>query len=68
MKAPKQCPMCGEKERWKHIDDAKKGFSGGKALVGGIFLGPIGLVAGAIGKRKHLYICANCGFEHEYDK
>jgi len=68
MKAPKECPMCGEKEKWKYIDDTKKGFSGGKALAGGILLGPIGLVAGALGKKKHLYICASCGFQHEYDK
>ena len=55
MKAPKECPMCGEKEKWKYIDDAKKGFSGGKALAGGILLGPLGLVAGALGK-KNIYI------------
>lgn len=68
MQAPKKCPMCGSETEWKHIDDQRKGFSGGKALAGGILLGPVGLIAGAIGKKKHLYICAKCGFQHEYKK
>lgn len=66
MKAPNECPICGEKDTWKLIDVEKKGFSGGKALVGGILLGPIGLAAGALGKKKQLYICGKCGFQHEY--
>lgn len=45
----------------------KKGFSVGKAAVGGLLLGPIGLVGGALGKKKVCYCCGKCGFEHEYD-
>ncbi len=67
-KAPKKCPMCGEKERWIVVDKTKKGFSVGKAAVGTVLLGPIGLVGGALGKKKRCYCCGNCGFQHEYDK
>lgn len=67
MKAPYSCPMCGETKKWKQIDNSKKGFSVGKAVVGGFLLGPVGLLGGALGKRKAYYYCGNCGFKHEYD-
>lgn len=66
MKAPSQCPMCGSSIAWKHVDTTKKGFSLGKAAVGGILLGPIGLLGGALGKKKVYYCCGKCRFEHEY--
>lgn len=66
-KAPKKCPMCDEKTAWKKIDTSKKGFSVGKAAVGGLLLGPVGLVGGALGKKKTEYCCGKCGFTHEYD-
>ena len=56
MKAPKSCPMCGETSRWKQVDNSNKGFSLGKAAVGGILLGPVGLLGGALGKKK-VYYC-----------
>ena len=65
-KPPKQCPMCGEKEKWILVDTSKKGFSVGKAAVGGILLGPVGLIGGALGKKKRCYCCGRCGFQHEY--
>lgn len=68
MKAPGKCPMCGEIVKWKLVDETKKGFSVGKAVGGALIFGPIGLVGGALGKKKNCYCCGNCGFEHEYDK
>ena len=26
-KAPERCPMCGERQNWKLVDTANKGFS-----------------------------------------
>lgn len=65
-KAPWKCPICGEIVGWKLVDKSKKGFSLGKAAVGGILLGPIGLLGGALGKKKECYYCTKCGFKHEY--
>ena len=67
MAAPNKCPMCGEQIKWKKVDTQKKGFSVGKAAVGAVLLGPIGLVGGALGKKKVYYCCGRCGFEHEYN-
>ncbi len=66
-KAPSKCPMCGESAMWKNVETSKKGFSVGKAAVGGILLGPVGLIGGALGKKKVSYYCGKCGFNHEYD-
>lgn len=66
-KAPSQCPMCGAISVWKKVDTEKKGFSVGKAAIGGVLLGPVGLVGGALGKKKSTYYCGKCGFSHEYN-
>lgn len=66
MLAPKQCPMCGEICMWKKVDTQNKGFSVGKAAFGGLLFGPIGLLGGALGKKKVWYACGKCGFQHEY--
>lgn len=68
MGAPSKCPMCGESLTWKKIEESKKGFSVGKAAVGALLLGPIGLVGGALGKKTEFYCCGKCGFQHEYKK
>ncbi len=68
MAAPEKCPMCGEYLLWKKVDEQKKGFSLGKAAVGGFLLGPVGLLGGALGKKKVFYCCGKCGFQHEYNK
>jgi hypothetical protein len=65
-KAPEKCPMCGEKDKWILVDSGNKGFSVGKAAAGALLLGPVGLVGGALGKRKECYCCGKCGFSHEY--
>ena len=68
MLAPQQCPVCGESAKWIRVDVGKKGFSVGKAAIGGVLLGPVGLIGGALGKKKETYYCASCGFQHEYDR
>lgn len=65
-KAPEKCPMCGEKTNWKLVDVSRKGFSVGKAAVGAVLIGPLGLVGGALGKKKQYYYCGKCGFNREY--
>ncbi len=67
MRAPIKCPMCSESVKWVKVDEGKKGFSVGKAALGAVLLGPVGLVGGALGKKKVCYCCGKCGFEHEYD-
>ncbi|HHX96354.1 MAG TPA: hypothetical protein GX687_02670 [Clostridia bacterium] len=64
--APMACPMCGEIDKWKKVDTQNKGFSVGKAAIGGVLLGPVGLVGGALGKKKSRYYCGSCKFSHEY--
>lgn len=51
------CPYCGS----TNIQAVKKGFSAGKAIVGGAIAGPVGLAAGAIGSNKIERVCINCG-------
>lgn len=57
------CPKC----KWymEAIGERKGGFSAGKAGLGAIALGPLGLAAGALGKRKVTYICKKCGYQVE---
>lgn len=65
-KAPKACPACGSRTDWVPVGTEKKGFSVGKAAAGAVLLGPIGLVGGALGKKKETYYCKNCGFRNDY--
>lgn len=51
------CPHCGS----KNITLSQKGFSPGKALVGTIIAGPIGLLSGFIGRKKPEFLCLSCG-------
>ncbi len=64
--APVRCPVCGEVQRWVLVDTSNKGFSVGKAAAGAVLLGPVGLVGGALGKKKKTYFCGKCKFQHEY--
>lgn len=58
------CPMCvrGWMEK---VGERTGGFSGGKAIVGAVIAGPIGLAAGALGKKKTTYRCNRCGYTIE---
>lgn len=50
------CPKCVSTS----VQPVKKGFGLGKAVVGGVLLGPVGLLAGAIGKNKIDMYCMKC--------
>jgi len=53
------CPKCGSDQ----ITANKKGFSGKKAIVGGLLTGGVGLLAGTIGSNKVKITCLGCGHE-----
>lgn len=57
------CPNCNS-SRLELLGVDKQGFSLGKAAVGGLLLGPVGLLGGLIGKNKIkavAFICMDCG-------
>jgi len=54
-----KCPKCGS----THLTANKKGFGLGNAAVGGLLLGPVGLLGGLIGGGKVKITCLNCGHE-----
>ena len=60
-------PNVWRNDQVEKVDSSNKGFSVGKAAVGAIRLGPVGLVGGALGKKKVTYYCGKCNFSHEYD-
>ncbi|MBQ3079853.1 MAG: hypothetical protein IJC48_07650 [Clostridia bacterium] len=62
--AYKLCPRC-RRGFLKPIGERTGGFSGKKAAVGGVLLGPVGLVAGALGRRKVTYMCDKCNYTIE---
>lgn len=51
------CPRCKSTQ----ITANKKGFGLGKALLGGVLTGGVGLLAGCIGKNKIECVCLKCG-------
>jgi hypothetical protein len=52
-----KCSNCGSTQ----ITAGNKGFGLGKAAVGGLLLGPVGLLGGIIGSKKVIVTCLNCG-------
>lgn len=54
-----QCPKCHSQS----IAANKKGFSVGKAAIGGLAVGGVGLAAGLVGRNKIVLTCLNCGHE-----
>jgi DNA-directed RNA polymerase subunit RPC12/RpoP len=54
-----RCPKCNSNQ----LTANKKGFSGKKAVVGGLLTGGIGLLAGTIGSNKVIITCLACGNE-----
>jgi len=53
------CPKCGSTQ----LTTKDKGFSIGKAAVGALWLGPVGLAGGLLGSKKQMVLCMNCGRE-----
>ncbi|MDR1586784.1 MAG: zinc-ribbon domain-containing protein [Treponema sp.] len=58
------CAKCGSAE----ITTQEKGFGLGKAALGGLLLGPVGLAAGMLGRKKVKLICLKCGHKWQAGK
>lgn len=52
-----KCPSCGSAQ----ISAGNKGFGLGKAVAGGVLLGPVGLLSGFIGSGQVTLACLRCG-------
>lgn len=52
-----RCPKCGSSQ----LTANTKGYGAGKAVVGTIAFGPLGLLGGFIGSKKILITCLRCG-------
>ncbi|AVK47528.1 tellurium resistance protein TerD [Clostridium sp. MF28] len=50
------CPYCHSTQ----VTAGKKGFRVGKAMVGGLLLGPVGLLGGFIGSKNVEFLCISC--------
>ncbi|SDH69014.1 TerD family protein [Desulfosporosinus hippei] len=50
------CPRCHSPQ----VTAGKKGFGLGKAAIGGVLLGPVGLLAGFIGSKNMEFACLSC--------
>lgn len=63
---PNRCPNCGE--IWgMSKENTGAGNTLGKALVGGLLLGPLGAIGGAaFGNKTITYVCNKCGFKKDY--
>ena len=59
MNSQARCPKCGSTS----LSADKKGYGYGKAAVGALLVGPVGLLAGGIGANAHVCVCLNCGFK-----
>lgn len=61
---PIRCPKCESTQ----ITSGKKGVSIGKAIAGDMIAGPVGALAGGIGKDKVIITCLNCGHKWKAGK
>ena len=60
------CPVCNAMS-FKKVGEENTGFSVGKAAIGALLVGPVGVVGGALGKKKYRYVCSKCGYSGLYD-
>ena len=58
------CPRCGS----ENLSGNKKGFGLGKAVIGGVLTGGVGLLGGFIGSNKVLVTCMECAHSWEAGK
>lgn len=56
-----RCPKCGSSSI-SPVSERQGGVSAKKALIGTVIAGPVGLAAGALGKKKVLYQCSSCSY------
>lgn len=56
-----KCPVC----KSTNLTANNKGFGLGKAVVGGLLIGPVGLLGGLVGSKKPVFICLKCGNQFE---
>lgn len=59
-----RCPKCNSNQ----FTAKNKGFGLGKAALGAIALGPVGLLGGLVGSKKIRVVCLKCGHEWEPGK
>ncbi|RBW67692.1 TerD family protein [Bacillus taeanensis] len=59
-----QCPRCQS----TNITSGKKGFGIGKAAIGGLILGPVGLLGGFVGSKKMQFTCTSCSYKWSLDQ
>jgi DNA-directed RNA polymerase subunit M/transcription elongation factor TFIIS len=52
-----KCPQCGSTQ----VTAYRKGFGWGRALVGGVLTGGVGILAGFVGSRDVQIVCLKCG-------
>lgn len=66
MAATNLCPKCSGK--LVPVGERTGGFSAGKAVVGAVVAGPVGVAAGALGKKLITLQCEKCGYTVETDE
>ena len=52
-----KCPKCGS----ENLTIGNIGFGAGKAAIGGLLFGPVGLLAGGLGNNQVKIVCLDCG-------
>jgi hypothetical protein len=63
--SPARCPKCNAWHSMRSVSERTGGFSLGKAIIGDMLFGPLGLVGGTLGRRIRMYICMDCGYYME---